>query len=472
MSGVVLTKEFADTIPEVGAGQGRAENAEGAELPVINWQEIAASSANSAATYCQKAIFPPDSLLEDWFNYARKYTEGAECYISGAGLPILGAILARRVSIALAGGQKFPNTFVLICGKPGDRKSTTIRLAAALARRCLPDNAFIPASFSPETLFDEYDEQRGGRPDKLWIADEANSVLTDWQKTQNGERNATRFLELYDCGHLSESFRRNKKESEDGEARRHIPESSTSILFGATFSVACFQGQAVRAGMARRFLYYVAERRGRDIFDNFGKDVEELECLAASFDRCLSIDGEMAFATDARQRWLDYQTQNRCNMDDANPLAEDLISRLASAPAQTLAVAMIFEAAMWAKRGGEWQRILSDEALSYAIEHVAECLTAAEHLDEVSHRFSIAEDAEVIFERIVRDFTDNRKGDTIYVSRSELTRAYCHDSGRRGALQPHGLYHRLIPALMRQGRAVLAAKDGKREIYAFHARES
>lgn len=446
-----------------------AEDAELAALPPVDWAEIETNSANSAGGYVQRLILPPCSVLVDWNDYARTRTEGANCYLAGAILPVVGALLARRVWIPLAGGKKYPNIFTLICGKPGDRKSTTIRLAAALARLCLADNAFIPASFSPESLFDEYDEASGGRPDKLWIVDDANSVLTDWQKTQNGERNATRFLDLYDCANLTESFRRNKKDSVTGDTRRSVPETSTNIVFGATFNVACFQGQTVRAGMARRFLYYVAERRGCDLFDTPGYNACALESLAKSFRRLLEIEGEMTFAPDARELWLAYQAQNRVDIDTANSLAEDLISRLASAPAQTLAVAIIFETAIWAKHGGTWQGVLSCDALNLAIAHVEECLEAARWLDGIAHRAAIAENAEVLFERIVADFARQRRGPTIYVSRSDLTYAYCHDSGRRGALKPHDLYDRLIPALVRQGKAILAKKDGKREIYGFRA---
>lgn len=451
--------------------QAGAENAEVAEIPAIQWGELPANSANSAGGYVQKAIFPANSVLADWFTFARERTEGAACYVVGTMLPIVAGLLGRRVWMSLGGAKKYPNVFALICGKPGDRKSTTIKLAVTLARICLPENAFIPDSFSPESLFDEYDETRGGTPDKLWLVDDANGVLTDWQKTQNGERNATRFLTLYDCGPLSESFRRNKNESEDGQPRRSIAETSTSIVFGGTFNVACFQGQTVRAGMARRFLYYVAERRGCDLFETPEHDADALDSLAEGFRRCQEIAGPMRFALDALPRWRAYQEANRAAMDDANPLAEDLISRLASAPAQTLAVAMTFEAAMWAKRGGEWTGALSLEALEYAIAHVAESLEAASFLDGIANRFAIAENAEVIFERIQRDFAARRRGDTIYVSRSELTRAYCHDSGRRGALKPHDFYHRVIPALSRQGKAALAVKDGKREVYAFRAVE-
>jgi hypothetical protein len=444
-----------------------AENAEDSDYPPIRWDEVSASSANSATGFVQKAVLPPNSILSDWFEFARERTEGADCYIAGAILPVTGALLERRIWMPLAGGRKYPNVFSKVCGKPGDRKSTTIRLGASVARECLPANAFIPESFSPESLFDEYDEFCGGRPDKLWIVDDANSVLTDWQKTANGERNATRFLNLYDCQGMAETFRRNKKESHDGQARRIIPVTSTNIVFGVTFNVACFQGQSIRAGMARRFLDYVAEQRGRTILDAVDFDERAFEELVTQFKRCLEIGGRMVFSPDAECQWRIYQTENRAKMDAANPLAEDLIARLASAPAQVLAVAMIFEAAMWAKRGGEWQSMISLEALVCAIEHLDESLKAASRLDAIAHRVTIAEDAEVMYEKIIHDFGDQKRGDTVYASRSDLTRTYCHDSGRRGALKPHDLYNRLIPALTAQGKAILASKDGKKEVYAF-----
>ena len=448
-----------------------AENAEDAEFPPIDWDAVSANSADSAGVYVQAPVLPMRSILEDWYTYARRYTEGAHCYLSGAILPVMGALLGRRVWMSLGGNPKYPNIFALICGKPGDRKSTTIRLAAVLARKCLPAEAFLPASFSPESLFDEYDLDSGGQPDKLWLVDEANSVLTDWQRSCNGERNATRFLELYDCAPLSESFRRNLNEDGGGEARRFVDSTSTSVVFGATFNVACFQGQAVRTGMARRFLYYAAERRGCDLLTTPPPHAADFEALVAGFSRCREIAGEMTFAPDAASQWLEYQKQNRATTDATSLHDEALLSRLASAPAQTLAVAMIFEAAMWAKRGGPWPGVLSLEALTYAIEHVNECLGAARLLDGIAERRSIEEDAEVIYSRIRHDFMARRRGLTIYLTRSELTRAYCHDSGRRHALKPRHLYEQLIPALARKGKAMLALKQGCREVYAFRAEE-
>jgi len=180
MSKIILARTWikpnSEPIPQAAAAApapGGVEIVESGEYPPIDWEAPSANSTNSTGGYEQKPVLPVDSILEDWFNYARRFTEGAHCYLCGAILPVLGAILARRVWLPLGGTRKYPNVFTLICGKPGDRKSTTIRLAAAMARRCLPAEAFLPASFSPESLFDEYDELSGGQPDKLWIVDDA-----------------------------------------------------------------------------------------------------------------------------------------------------------------------------------------------------------------------------------------------------------------------------------------------------------
>ena len=68
-----------------------AENAENAEFPPIPWDQLSANSANSAGSYVQAAIFPPDSVLADWFTFARERTEGADCYVVGTILPVVAA---------------------------------------------------------------------------------------------------------------------------------------------------------------------------------------------------------------------------------------------------------------------------------------------------------------------------------------------------------------------------------------------
>jgi hypothetical protein len=215
-------------------------NSEGESSPNVDWNCSGPDNPALGVEFKQRVIYPPDSILEPYMSYARAHIESDDAFILGSILPVCAALLGRNLFMQWGDRHVYPNLFTMLAGKPGDRKSSAIDQAEGLARACLPENAFLPKTFSPETLFDEYDPENGGRQDKLWMVDDANATLRDWEKTVNGERNATRFLELYDCKHLSESFRRNKSKK-NPNPRRHIPITSTSIVFGATFNVAAFQ---------------------------------------------------------------------------------------------------------------------------------------------------------------------------------------------------------------------------------------
>jgi len=434
------------------------------------------NSPNSTGVYLQKAIYPEDSILADWMRLAREHEESADAFIIGSILPVCGAILATHVWFQWGEKQKFANCFTMLAGKPGDRKSSIIDLAEMLARKVLPGNAFLPKSFSPEALFDQYD----GRPDKLWIVDDANAVLTDWRKAVNGERVATRFLELYDCKSISDHFR-----NQGGE--REVPRTSTSVLFGATFNIACFQGQTLKAGLARRFLYYIAERHGRLIVRPPRKDYLGLQALAEGFrdlEKLEKIGGPMDFSQRAALRWEQYQRENRAEMDQTDSLHQEAkLSRLSSAPTQTLSIAMIFEATRWAKNansplfgpGDQWRGIIDERTLNHAIEHTNECLRAAEFLDSIANKAEIANDAEILLAKVRRDFCGDggreffRAADFIFVTRTGLTGTYCKNPGRSGSWKPDDLYLRFIPHLERRGEGRLLLQRGKQEWFAFRA---
>jgi hypothetical protein len=448
------------------------ENGETGEFVPVDWLAASPNSSNSpnsspGKAWRQVAVIPPDSILTLWRHYARKQVEGVDAYIVGSVLPVCAALLGRRVWFPWGDDRRHPNLFILLAGKPGDRKSSTIKLAAGLSRRLLPSSAFLPSSFSPEAMFDEYET----RPDKLYVVDEANTVLTDWAKATNGERVASRFLELYDCKPMSESFRRNKsKEDLEAGGARAIEETSTSVLFGATFNVANFQGQAVRAGMARRFLYYCADGLGRTIIRPGKASGGGMEKLAESFRPLLEIRGEMDFTPETDAIWTNFQNDNRARIDRADVLREDVTCRLSSAPMQTLAVAMIFQISRWALEKKRPALMIEPETLTLAIEHVEECLKAAEFLDGLSGRARIAADAEVMLATIQHEFRPQAKAGTIFLTRTEITRRFAHNSGRAGALRPDDIYLRLIPAMEARGWAKLIRREPA-ELYAFKANE-
>ena len=104
----------------------------------------------------RRAVYPEDSILADWMRLAREQVESADAFIIGSILPVCAALLGRRVYFQWGEQQIFPNCFNMLAGKPGDRKSSIIDLAEMLARRIASESAFLPKSFSPETLFEEF----------------------------------------------------------------------------------------------------------------------------------------------------------------------------------------------------------------------------------------------------------------------------------------------------------------------------
>lgn len=429
--------------------------------PVVEWEPQA--QADRISDWRQNAVTPPDSILQLWLDYQRTQTESADSYIVGACLPVMAAALARRVWFPWGDDRTYPNLFGILAGNPGDRKSSAIKAAERLARIILPADAFLPKYFSPEAMFDAYLD----RPDKILVVDEGNTILTDWQQASNGERVATRFLELYDCCPLAESFRRNRSQ-DNPEAARSVPETSTSVCLGATFNIAAFQGQAVRAGMARRFLYYAADGHGRLIVSPPATDGKPLASLAKKFSRLTEVEGPMFFSHAAEARWGNFQHDNRRRLRAADTSAESAVHRLNSEPMHVLKIAMIFQLARWALDTGRPAREIEADTLALAIEHVAECVRAADFIDSIATRARVREDAEIIIEAIRADFAERAERGSIVLTRSEITRRFAPNPGRRNALTPHDIYNRIIPELHRRGLAK-CIQTAQRELYAFRA---
>jgi hypothetical protein len=436
-----------------------------AEHPTINWPE--ASITSTAAYNKHKAVYPADSILDDYMAFVREECEAADAFILGAILPVCAALLGRKVRFPWGSTIKFPNIFTMLAGPAGDRKTSAMEIARNVAQECLPPNTFLPGNFSPESLFDEYDSEKGGRPDKLWIVDDANIVLTDWRQTSNGERGASRFLSLYDCGSLTENFRRNQNKNQS-TTRRTIPQTTTSMAFAGTYNVACFQGQAVRAGIARRFLFYVAEGFGRIIEIPKARAPSEFGNLTEMFSRLNSFSACMQFSSQAERLWIDYQHDNRQRKLEADTLNDAECSRLASEPMQTLSIAMIFQACVCAKQRLPLSSI-SFEVLSCAIHHMMHNLESARYLDSISDRESVRGSAEILLAKIRKDFKDRARNGTILLTRSDIRARYAPHSARQGAWTPNDIFLKFLPALIRQGEAKLDEKKGKTEIYAIRA---
>jgi hypothetical protein len=407
-------------------------------------------------------------------DYARKREESADSYLLGSILPVVAGMLARRVWLPWGDGRVFPNLFVMLAGKPGDRKSSAINLAERVARTVIDKKHFLPDAMSAEAMFDEFDEETGGSPDKLLVADDANAFLGMLQKTNYGERVGQTLLRLYDCKGLAESFRRNQH-GDEGTGRRYISETSTSMVLGATFNICQFQGHEIRSGLQRRFLYYLAEGHGRFIAIPAKSDQMEFLALCERLTKLTKLDG-IAFKMlpDAWDLWTDFQEGNRRRLaSDGFGAAHDAyLARLNGQPNHVLKTAMIFQSTLWAETDNEPQGLIEAPTLQIAIEHTEFCLTAAQVLDSIANRAQIQQDADVLLAHIAQDFGGKSINGVIELTRTELTGRYAHHSGRRGALTPSDLYLRLIPDLVQRGKAREISRSGKQSAFAFKAEEA
>jgi hypothetical protein len=433
--------------------------------PSVEWKAVRSGLKEGNGKFVHQPIYPEDSILTPYVNHVRQVSEGVDCFIIGSVLPIVAASLGRRVWFDWDNGPLYPNLFTTLTGRPGDRKSSTIKSAGKLAWHLLPTNAFLPTNISTEALFDEYFEGAGGRPDKLWTCDDANVVLANWKNSSHGERVSAQFLRLFDCMELTESFERNRKKT-DGKAKRVVTATSTSILFGATFSAAAFQGTQVKQGMARRFLYYAGEGHGRLLV--LPNQLDFLP-IVDQFKPLLLFGGAMKLSDTALKRWTSYQEKNRERLEAVDPAEEVLGDRLNTCPTWVLKIAMIFEACCAVHDGEtEWYEI-SDQSLELAIEHIEENLRSAEYVDKVIEQRAITQEAEILLAVIRQEFQSGADG-TVYASRSQLTRRFCAN-GRGRNLTVDDLYYKFIPALEAIGMARLVIEKGNLKIYAFAPEE-
>ena len=437
--------------------------------PPVDWTAIEKAAIRSGARFSQETIYPKNSILVPYMAFARTVCESSDTHLIGAILPVVGALLARRVYISWPQRNIYPNLFSLLIGPAGQRKTDAVKLASKIAWSCLPGAAFLKKHLSVEALFEEYCEESGGLPDKLSLVDDANIILSSWGKTDYGARVAAEFLDLYDCGPLSEAFMRNKgKKTATG---RIIPETSTNVVMAGTFNVAMFPLEQIKQGIQRRFMFNVAEKLGRTIE---WPSHESSGSVTQAFSPLLGFSGQidMPREGEAWDFWLDYQIKNRALLNEVGNDNEPLSARLATTPTSVLKVATLFEACMVAHGGlAEMPKLFGLESLQTAAHYVEAHMKAADFIDRYGARKAAQEQAEVVLAIIRREFKPTRP-DTIYVTRSELTRRFCMHTGRRGAMTIDDLYLEIIPETERQGEAIQVLKRGKFEVYAFRTEQS
>jgi DNA polymerase I len=454
-------KRYAKEAEVAAEGSERVEE-ERRPLPPVDWLAAAKRVERHNPSHEHALYYPQDSILEEFLEVGLSLGEGSPCFHLAAVLSVVASLLARRVWTPwFDGAVLYPNVYILVVAPPALRKSSSFKLATRIANACLSHNALMPDRCSKESLFEQYYEPAGGCPDQLWIAEDGNDVLNEWRKSPTGEGVAATLLRLFDCCTLSESYMRNKEGNEQNP-KRIVPITCTSVLMGATYNVACFQDTTVRTGMASRFLYYLAESLGRPVY--LPNDSGVVDDLINRFRPLLGLSGKVTLSPAAKKLWVDYQARNRQQLLRADRFAEALRGRLGRCPTLVMKTAMHFEACRLVCRGSGLQQI-EEKTLELAIWNVNEHMRSAAYLEQVVDGHTTGDNAEVILATIRKDFRS--VGGTIYLDRTDLTRKFCHNSGRKGSLSASDLYVKVIPALIAQGDAALVRKEGKYELYGF-----
>ena len=443
-----------------------------ASTPVVAPQHTpstAGASTNSTISTAppfelEAAVFPPNSLLADYFTCARERLESADSYIIGSILPVVAGCLARRVYFKWGEEKIYPNIFALLAGRPGERKSSAVNLAERIAKSVLLPRSFLPPACSSESMLDEYDVNTDGLLDKVLLLDDANALLSFWKGSGYGGRVCQQFLGLYDCKGFSETFQKNKKEG-NVSGHRSVSETSTSVLLGATFDICRLQGRGISSGLQRRFLFYAAEKHGSFIPCPPVPNPAELDRLTGRFHKLCEMEMECRFSKRAMTVWEGYQRRNRELLEQAG--TDAISSRLNGAPRAVQKIAMLFEVSCWANAENRWDGTIRSTTLELAIQHVDHCLRTASRLDALAGREATAVLAESLLARIRRDFGSQQEGGFIVLTKTELTAKYAPHAGRAHAWKPADLYDRFIPYLIAKGLARLGGKDGKKVWYEF-----
>ena len=432
---------------------------------ILHWQRFnfSANGDSEHAPPSETPQWPPDSVIEDFVALARERSESEDTILIGCFLPLVAALLARRVYSQFV-HLTFPNIYNIVVTKPGLRKSTTINMVEYLGRQLLPQHALIKGATSEQALFKSYRKH----PDKLWVESEGNVILANWGHDAAGKIVAKRVIDLHDCCAWQQNYIR---QEDEGEADQIIPVTSTSLLIGSTLNSARFNGLADPDGMRRRFSYYISERLARTIL--WPENYHNMDQLIDSLGPLRELQGEMRLSTAARKRWDPIQIENRSQLNALPSMVnETLGNALASYPIKILKTAMLFEVCRWAKDPTHNWQTIQPETIELAAQHQTSCLRAQAKLDTIAARAEIQNEGDAILAQIRGGRCGPAEPDgNFLLTRTQLTLKFACHPGRYGAMTPMRLFTTIIPDLIRRGFAVLACKQGKKEIYAFRYEE-
>jgi hypothetical protein len=126
-------------------------------------------------------------------------------------------------------------------------------------------------------------------------------------------------------------------------------------------------------------------------------DSHELIEFTGALEGLKDLKGEMRLSQEAFELWKQLARDNRRQIEAVSgidPASETYGSVLASSPAKTLKLSMIFEVCRWLKDKTRNWRLIQADTLELAARHEAYCVAANRNLDRTANRSEIQYEAD------------------------------------------------------------------------------
>ncbi len=427
--------------------------------------ENAPNAPNPPGGCTREHPIPEDSILADYRDFMRGFSELSDGLIIAPILSLCGRLLTPDVTLDF-GGSKPLTMYNFVACPAGLRKSTTFKPAEKIAQQILMHNDLLYGNASDSALFDSFESQ----PHRLQFEDEGNTILRTWETSAHGREVSARYLKLYDGSPWTQNYLRERKLHEDGSAERHIPLATLSLCIGSTLGVARLDHLEAGSGLRRRFGFYLATDQERLIDWPHSLNGGGLDELAEKFRLLADLKGVVgagSLTAEAREYWSGLQQRNRARCKQIPGYTsgdESLLSSLNESPARCLKLAVIFQACRWARGSIADPYTITEDVLALAEQHQNACLDSLIELEALSRRGEVTDTAEWLLAQISGDHPSQR---TAEYTRADITRRFAGHAGRRGALTPSCLNNEIIPRLIAQGHCH-RTKAGRKVTYTFH----
>jgi len=268
----------------------------------------------------------PETAWTDWAKLYRSAvgdsTEAADEFHYLALLTTLGTAFGRNV-VVHCGRPVYLNSYAILVGPTGDRKSTAAQLGLEMLARVAPQALVLNGVGSQEGLMERMavTDPGGGPQPTLWYVDEMASLLKKARRESSGS--LIEFItEIFHCPDFKTHSTRSKA--------IHLQHPTLSILAGSTpaWLEAALAHEDVLGGFANRFVFVT----GRPKPDNpmpSRPDSSALEALASWVRRATQAPArEVAWTPGARGQWAEFYLEWRRSINGSSELVAALLRRI------------------------------------------------------------------------------------------------------------------------------------------------